>query len=46
MKHVRRVSAIRNTRADAYSDFLNTVWQAWLDFVFAKKNELSGTQSS
>lgn len=39
MKHVRRVTRVRSLEADAYADFLNAVWQAWLDFSYTKKNE-------
>lgn len=39
MKHVRSISNPPRVRADAYGDFLNALWQAWLEFVFTKKNE-------
>ena len=46
MKHVRMVSVARPvasgsrpTVADAKADLLNSVWRAWLDFTYAKKNE-------
>jgi len=39
MKHIRKISA---NRADAFSDFLNTVWGAWQDFLQTKKNEIRG----
>lgn len=39
MKHVRLVSRIPVVRAEAISQFLNALWQAWMDFVFEKKNE-------
>lgn len=39
MKHIRKISA---RRADAFSDFLNTVWSAWQDFLQTKKNEIRG----
>jgi len=42
MKHIRKVSARHGIRADAYADFLNAVWQAWLNFLYAKKN-VAGT---
>lgn len=35
MKHVRLVTVVR---ADAFSDFLNSLFRAWSDYVFAKKN--------
>ncbi len=53
MKHVSKVSATVNTpefrrvcaavpeRADAKTDFMNAVYNAWTDFVYQKKNELS-----
>ena len=28
-------------RADAKTDFMNAVYNAWTDFVYQKKNELS-----
>ena len=27
--------------ADAKGDFMNAIWRAWSDYVFAKKNEVS-----
>ena len=40
MKHLRKVTTARALRADIYADFLNAVWQAWTQFLYAKKNEL------
>ena len=37
MKHIKTITL---ARADAYADFLNAVWRAWQDFLYAKKNEL------
>lgn len=48
MKHVARISAARPgrpaampERADAKTDFLTAVYNAWVDFVYQKKNELT-----
>jgi len=48
MKHVAKVSAVRPMahapmpeRADAKTDFLTAVYNAWTDFVYQKKNELT-----
>lgn len=38
MKHIRTISV---ARADAFTDLLNAVYRAWLDFIFAKKNGLA-----
>lgn len=35
MKHVKRISVVR---ADAFGDLLNSIFRAWSDYVFAKKN--------
>ena len=43
MKHVRGISKVRTLRADLYSDFLNSIWTAWLAFLYGKKNETVGT---
>ena len=44
MKHIRRISmakaAGRAISADAKADLYNSVWQAWLDFVYTKKNQV------
>ena len=40
MKHIRRISLSRSVKADALSDLYNAVWQAWLDFVYTKKNQV------
>lgn len=50
MKHIATVSVVRRTIApdaarepgfaDAKTDFLNSIWQDWWDFVYAKKNEI------
>lgn len=40
MKHIRSVSSNKAVRADALADFYNAVWQAWLDYIYAKKNEI------
>ncbi|MDZ4857413.1 MAG: hypothetical protein SGI88_00400 [Candidatus Hydrogenedentes bacterium] len=40
MKHIRLVSVTRAKQADALGDLYNTVWSAWLDFVYAKKNQI------
>ncbi len=37
----RRVGVTVPERADAKTDFMNSVYNAWTDFVFQKKNELS-----
>ena len=34
MKHIRKISAVR---ADAYTDFLISIWERFLDFLYAKK---------
>jgi hypothetical protein len=39
MKHVRRISVRQVVQADAVSDFYNAIWAAWLNFLYAKKNE-------
>ena len=46
MKHIQGVSfgrenasALRPNAADAKGDFLDAIFRAWQDFVFAKKNE-------
>lgn len=39
MKHVRKISARKMVQADAVSDFYNAIWAAWLNFLYAKKNE-------
>ncbi len=40
MKHIRQVSAAKAVKADALSDLYNSVWAAWLDFVYTKKNQI------
>jgi hypothetical protein len=40
MKHIRQVSVARTVKADALSDLYNSIWQAWLDFVYTKKNQI------
>jgi hypothetical protein len=40
MKHIRLVSVTRTIQADALGDLYNSLWSAWLDFVYAKKNRL------
>jgi hypothetical protein len=40
MKHVRPLSRVR--KADAFTDFLNSLQRAWSNFVFAKKNDTVG----
>ncbi|MCC6152375.1 MAG: hypothetical protein IT367_01365 [Candidatus Hydrogenedentes bacterium] len=43
MKHIRQVSASKaavTVKADAKADLYNSVWQAWLDFVYTKKNQI------
>lgn len=45
MRHVRAVSvgrSVRAQRADCKSDYLNALWRDTWDFVFCKKNEVSG----
>jgi len=44
MKHIRTITAahsgtVRAMQADAKADLYNAMWQAWLDFVYAKKNQ-------
>ena len=39
MKHVRALTVRRAVKASALDDFLNAVWQAWLDYIFSKKNQ-------
>lgn len=36
MKHIRKVTT---ARADAFSDFLNDISAAWLNYRYAKRNE-------
>ncbi len=36
-----RVTVAAPERADAKTDFMNAVYNAWTDFVYQKKNELS-----
>jgi len=43
MKHIRGISASKVIRADALSDFYNSVWQAWLELSYRKKNEIVTT---
>ncbi len=43
MKHLRGISSSRVVRADALSDLYNAVWQAWLDYVYTKKNAIITT---
>ncbi len=38
MKHVKPMTV---AKADAYSDFFNAIYRAWVDFRIAKKNEFS-----
>lgn len=40
MKHIRQISAAKAKKADALGDLYNAVWQAWLDFVYTKKNQI------
>ncbi|HRI87123.1 MAG TPA: hypothetical protein PLJ47_07065 [Candidatus Hydrogenedentes bacterium] len=40
MKHIRQISVTRAKKADALADLYNTIWQAWLDFVYTKKNQI------
>ncbi|MFA6242234.1 MAG: hypothetical protein WC655_14970 [Candidatus Hydrogenedentales bacterium] len=40
MKHIRGISASKAIRADALSEFYNSVWQAWLELSYRKKNEI------
>ena len=41
MKHIRHVSVSRDVaKADALADLYNSIWQAWLDFVYTKKNQI------
>lgn len=40
MKHIRHVSACKSMKADALADLYNSIWQAWLDFVYTKKNQI------
>ncbi|MCX5769087.1 MAG: hypothetical protein NTZ09_02260 [Candidatus Hydrogenedentes bacterium] len=37
----RRIFVAVPDRADAKTDFMNAVYNAWTDFVYQKKNELS-----
>jgi hypothetical protein len=37
MRHLRAVTKI--SKADAYTDFFNAVWRAWLDFRVQKREE-------
>ena len=43
MKHIRGISSARSVKADALSDLYNSIWQAWLDFVYTKKNQIIPT---
>jgi len=36
MKHCRPVSL---RKADAFTNFMNAIWRAWMDFRYEKKNE-------
>jgi hypothetical protein len=36
MKHI---NAISTPRAEAFRDFMYTIWRAWYDFRIQKKNE-------
>jgi len=36
MKHCKPVSL---RKADAFTNFMNAVWRAWMDFRYEKKNE-------
>lgn len=36
MKHLKPISA---RRADAFTNFFNAIWRAWMDFRYEKKNE-------
>ncbi len=38
MKHLRGISSNKVVKADALADLYNAIWQAWLDFVYNKKN--------
>ena len=41
MKHIRHVSEARDVaKADALADLYNSIWTAWLDFVYTKKNQI------
>lgn len=44
MKHIRRISAAgeaaKTISADAKADLYNSLWQAWLDYVYTKKNQI------
>lgn len=42
MRHVRNISAARIRQAASYDDFLNTFWNAWLNFLFSTKNSIGG----
>jgi hypothetical protein len=43
MKHIRGISASKVVKADALADLYNAIWQAWLDYVYTKKNAVIGT---
>lgn len=45
MKHLRHITAAKAVKADALADLYNAVWQAWLDFVYTKKNQVIPTTS-
>lgn len=45
MKHIRRISVHRAVKADALADLYNAIWQAWLDFVYTKKNQIIPVES-
>jgi len=45
MKHIRPLTVAHAGTAkvicaDAKADLYNAVWQAWLDFVYTKKNQV------
>ncbi len=40
MKHIRLITETRARKADALADLYNSIWQAWLDFVYTKKNQI------
>jgi hypothetical protein len=38
MKHIKTITT---ARADSFTDFMNAFWRAWIDFRYAKKNEIN-----
>ena len=40
-EELKRAKVAVPDRADAKTDFMNAVYNAWTDFVYQKKNELS-----